>query len=80
MRWAIAALRRRPILIPIGLIVLLAGFQVRPRAYWGTGWRPAPFREGLPTAKNGVVDRFLSVRPAKPRWRRYSGRVANDRE
>ena len=36
---------------------MLAGFQARPRAYWGTGWQPNPNREGLPKASNGVVDR-----------------------
>jgi hypothetical protein len=37
---------------------MLVGFQVRPQRFWGGGgWRPAPLREGLPTASNGVVDR-----------------------
>jgi hypothetical protein len=31
--------------------------QVRIRAYNRTGWMPAPYREGLPTAENGVVNR-----------------------
>lgn len=44
-------------MIPL-LVVVLAGFQERPRRYWGGGgWRPEPHREGLPTASNGVVDR-----------------------
>ena len=57
MRVRLRLLLRGPVLIPLLITLFLAGFQVRPRAYWGTGWRPAPFREGLPTSKNGVVDR-----------------------
>jgi len=45
--------------VPVLLLLMLGGFQTRPqiRAYTGTGWRSNPYREGLPTAKNGVVDR-----------------------
>ncbi len=51
-------LRRRTVFIPLLFILLLTGFQVRPRAFWGAGgWRPDPLREGLPTASNGVVHR-----------------------
>lgn len=45
-------------LLPLVLVVVLSAFQERPRRYWGSGgWRPAPEREGLPTARNGVTDR-----------------------
>lgn len=45
-------------LLPVLCVVALAAFQERPRRYWGgTGWRPHPEREGLPTAANGVKDR-----------------------
>ena len=45
-------------MVPLLLLVVLAGFQVRPQAFWGRGgWRPNPIREGLPTAENGVVHR-----------------------
>ena len=48
----------RRVLLPVLLVGLLAGFQERPGRYWGRGgWRAAPYREGLPTAENGVVDR-----------------------
>lgn len=44
--------------LPLLLILVLAGFQERPRRFWGGGgWRANPYREGLPTAANGVVDR-----------------------
>jgi hypothetical protein len=45
--------------LPLLLFLVLAGFQERPQIMaWGRGgWRPNPDREGLPTAKNGVVDR-----------------------
>ncbi|MDX1495814.1 MAG: hypothetical protein R3253_17215, partial [Longimicrobiales bacterium] len=44
--------------LPIVLVLLVTGFQVRPQRFWGGGgWRPDPYREGLPTAANGVVDR-----------------------
>ena len=38
---------------------MLAGFQSRPQIrVWGRGgWRASPYREGLPTTSNGVVDR-----------------------
>jgi len=46
------------VLLPVLLALMLVGFQVRPQRFWGGGgWRPAPLREGLPTASNGVVDR-----------------------
>lgn len=49
---------RRAWLLAGALIVVLAGFQERPRRYWGSGgWRPDPVREGLPAAENGVRDR-----------------------
>ena len=36
----------------------MVGFQERPRRYWGGGgWRPEPYREGLPTTPNGGTDR-----------------------
>lgn len=45
-------------LLPLVLVVLATGFQVRPQRFWGGGgWRPDPYREGLPVATNGVVDR-----------------------
>jgi hypothetical protein len=46
--------------LPVLLLLGLAAFQEQPRRImaWGsTGWRPDPYREGLPTAKNGVIDR-----------------------
>ena len=51
-------------LLPVLIIVLLAGFQERPRRYWGGGgWRPNPQREGLPASTNGVTDhRFTFCR------------------
>jgi len=57
MRWAGASAGRVRVLVPVVLAALLAGFQVQQRYWGGGGWRPAPFREGLPTAGNGVVDR-----------------------
>ncbi len=50
-------LRSKRVWIPLVLVVLFAGFQARPRAYWSTGRRSYPIREGLPKASNGVVDR-----------------------
>ena len=48
----------RVLLLPALAVLLLAAFQERPRRYWGGGgWMPEPYREGLPTAENGVVDR-----------------------
>jgi hypothetical protein len=46
-------------IVPLLLFLVLAGFQERPQIMvWGrSGWRPNPYREGLPTASNGVVDR-----------------------
>lgn len=42
----------------LALAALLTAFQVRPQAGWGRGgWRSAPYREGLPHARNGVTDR-----------------------
>jgi len=49
---------RWQLLLPLALVGVLAGFQERPRRYWGSGgWRPNPQREGLPVAANGVPDR-----------------------
>ena len=40
------------------VVLVMTGFQVRPQRFWGGGgWRPDPYREGLPVADNGVVDR-----------------------
>jgi len=51
-------MKRWQVLLPLAFVVLLAGFQVRPQRYWGSGgWQPNPDREGLPEAPNGVVDR-----------------------
>jgi hypothetical protein len=45
-------------LLLLGLVVVLAGFQERPRRFWGGGgWRPNPYREGLPASANGTTDR-----------------------
>lgn len=45
-------------LVPLVLVLVTAAFQVRPQRFWGGGgWRPNPYREGLPEASNGVVDR-----------------------
>ena len=50
-------IRPRTLLL-VALVAVLAGFQERPRRYWGGGgWRPNPYREGLPAADNGVTDR-----------------------
>jgi hypothetical protein len=50
--------RRGRSLLLFALAVVLVGFQVRPQRFWGGGgWRPEPYREGLPRAANGVVDR-----------------------
>ncbi len=50
--------KRWHFLLPLLLVVVFAGFQERPRRYWGGGgWRPNPEREGLPRATNGVVNR-----------------------
>ena len=48
-----------PRLLLLGaLVAVLAGFQERPGRFWGGGgWRPNPYREGLPSAYNGVTDR-----------------------
>ncbi len=46
------------VLLLVALAAVLAGFQERPRRYWGGGgWRPNPYREGLPVSENGVTDR-----------------------
>ncbi|MDX1646697.1 MAG: DUF4159 domain-containing protein [Longimicrobiales bacterium] len=40
------------------LVLVVSGFQERPRRYWGGGgWMPNPYREGLPRSEEGVVDR-----------------------
>jgi uncharacterized protein DUF4159 len=52
-----AAVRKSRVIVPLVFVLLLTAFQVRTRAGWGTGWRPSPIREGLPTAENGVPNR-----------------------
>ncbi|NNF26722.1 MAG: DUF4159 domain-containing protein [Gemmatimonadetes bacterium] len=45
-------------LVLVFVVLVMTGFQVRPQRFWGGGgWRPDPYREGLPVAENGVVDR-----------------------
>ena len=47
-------LRRARYLLPLMIVLVLSAFQ---QWRWGTGWIPRPYREGLPTASNGVRDR-----------------------
>ena len=54
-RWRRLDLRRARYLVPLATVLLLSAFQYRQR--WGTGWIPRPYREGLPTASNGVPNR-----------------------
>ena len=49
-------LRRARYLVPLAILLLLSAFRYQQRR-WGTGWMPNPYREGLPTASNGVRDR-----------------------
>ena len=50
-------MRRLLPLVPLGLVLALNALQQRPQRFWcGSGSRPNPEREGLPTAENGVVD------------------------
>lgn len=55
-RWRSTALRRARYLVPLAIVLLLSAFQYQQRR-WRTGWIPNPYREGLPTASNGVRDR-----------------------
>lgn len=54
------ATHKARVIVPIVCVLLLTAFQVRTRAGWGTGWRPTPLREGLPTASNGVPNRSFT--------------------
>ena len=54
-RWRSTDLRRARYLVPVAVMLLLTAFQYRQS--WPTGWIPRPYREGLPTAANGIRDR-----------------------
>lgn len=60
-RRAAGARGRRRWALGLGLVIalVLVGFQERPQIMvWSrSGWQPNPYREGLPKAANGVVDR-----------------------
>ena len=54
-RWRSTDLRRARYLVPLVVVLLLTAFQYRQS--WPTGWMPNPYREGLPTASNGIRNR-----------------------